>query len=380
MGLRSGSFQQDLQFAKEHELAWLLRWALSRITRLKEGSREVCHGILEWEVYEEWRGRERGKLSPNLPVRAKADGLAAHYPLDAFPYLSALIPSNLYEQVLTPLFQLLSRFAAHSHLSGLTPHALSSLFAPLVFDIPASSPAMLAHATFVRAASATEHLLLAFVRSQSTSKSELGVKDLPTRLREWVIGYPSMLATDAELARGNPRKGAKMVRCERVIRVVRAYTRDLVVHAELWASEFQEWDQWNRVILKHRSGEVSRPKFSTAWKRKMAVKETLPLPASASDLQRQMSYGKARAPGRKDETVGRERKKSDEEEARFGSLAGKEWSMFEEGGFDAPKNENDSKDMKSRLQFDLTESAKTVSYRILRHELMIRRYLKNAKP
>jgi hypothetical protein len=52
----------DLQFAKEHELAWLLRWSLSRIVRLKDGTREACHGVLEWEAYEEWRGRERGKL------------------------------------------------------------------------------------------------------------------------------------------------------------------------------------------------------------------------------------------------------------------------------------------------------------------------------
>ena len=73
MGLRPGTFQQDLQFAKEHELAWLLRWALSRITRLKEGSREVCHGLLEWEVYEEWRGRERGKLWTIPRIMAKAD-------------------------------------------------------------------------------------------------------------------------------------------------------------------------------------------------------------------------------------------------------------------------------------------------------------------
>jgi hypothetical protein len=225
---------------------------------------------------------------------------------------------------------------------------------------------MLAHATFVRSASATEHLLLAFIRSQSSSKSELGVKDLPTRLREWVIGYPSMLASDAELARGNPRKGAKMVRCERVSRVVRAYTRDLVVQSELWVSEMgeqgQQWDQWNRVILQHRSGQVSRPKFTNSWKRKMAVKETLPLPASAVDqLQRNTSYGKARAPGKRTETGQRERKRSDEGEARFESLAGKEWSMFEEGGFDAP-SETERKDMKSRLQFDLTESAKTVSW------------------
>lgn len=51
----------DLQFAKEHELAWLLRWSLSRIVRLKDGTREACRGVLEWEAYEEWRGRERGE-------------------------------------------------------------------------------------------------------------------------------------------------------------------------------------------------------------------------------------------------------------------------------------------------------------------------------
>lgn len=214
----------------------------------------------------------------------------------------------------------------------------------------------------MRAASASEHLLLAFIRSQSTSKSELGVKDLPTRLREWVIGYPAMLASDADLARGHPRKGAKIIRCERASRLVRAYTRDLVSYAELWASDLpqdQKWDQWDRVILQHRKGEVSRPKFSSAWRRKMAVKESLPLPASASDsLERHTTYGKARAPGRKEER--RERKKSDEEEGRYASLAGKEWTLFEEGGFDAP-SETEKSDMKSRLQFDLTESAKTVS-------------------
>jgi len=58
----SEGFQQDLRFAKEHELAWLLRWALSRISRIKEATREVLHGVMEWESYEEWRGRERGAL------------------------------------------------------------------------------------------------------------------------------------------------------------------------------------------------------------------------------------------------------------------------------------------------------------------------------
>lgn len=296
-----------------------------------------------------------------------ADILAANYPLDALPYLSALVPSDLYHQVLLPLFQLLSRFAAHSHLSGLTPHALSSLFAPLLFDIPTSLPAMAAHAVFVRAASATEHLLLAYTR-QSSSKSDVGLSDLPTRLREWVIGYPSMLATDADLARGVPRRGARVVRCERASRTVRAYTHDLIVGAELWAADLQSgqtWEAWDRVIWKQRRADVSRARFSPVYKRRMAVKDTLPLPASAADqtgLGRQVSYGKAQAPGgKRDDRRERERKKSDDEDGRYGSLAGKEWSMFEEGGFDVP-NEFGQTEMKSRLQFDLTESAKTVSF------------------
>ena len=59
---RRRSFAHDIKFAKEFELAWLLRWCLSRITRVSEGTQELIHGLLEWEAYEEWRGRERCKL------------------------------------------------------------------------------------------------------------------------------------------------------------------------------------------------------------------------------------------------------------------------------------------------------------------------------
>ena len=54
------NWTQDLRLAKEYELAWLLRWALSRVVRVREGTREISHGLLQWEIYEEWRGRERG--------------------------------------------------------------------------------------------------------------------------------------------------------------------------------------------------------------------------------------------------------------------------------------------------------------------------------
>jgi len=175
-----------------------------------------------------------------------------------------------------------------------------------------------------------------------------------------------MIASDGEIARGSPRRGARVVRCELVRRDVRAYSRDLVVQAELWAGEFgTKWDSWERVVGRNKrgsSGEGVRPKFSSAWKRKMGVKDMLPLPSGSGfgsgDLTRAMSYGRAELPGlekarRKGERAGHE---EGEDEARWGSLAGKEWSMFEEGGFGG----EGKKDFKSKLQFDLNESAKTV--------------------
>ncbi|WVQ79533.1 hypothetical protein IAT38_001632 [Cryptococcus sp. DSM 104549] len=364
---RQEAFKQDIAFAKEHELAWLLRWAMSRVTRVKEGVRVLSHGVLEWEVYEEWRGRER----------------AASYPTDAFPFLSQLIPNDVYTLILVPLFHLLSRLAAHSHLTGLTPHALSSLFAPLLFVIPTSSPALVSHATFVRSASATEHLLLAYVRSTTTARTLVAA--LPARLKEWVAGYPAMLASDGDLARGAPRRGARLIRCERAARTVRAYTKDLVAHAESWAGDLPpqaEWEAWDRVVWKARRGSVARPKFTSGWKRLMMIKDSLPPPSSSSSDPNRQSTAYGRPLARSGSVLStlstqsgagagfRGDKKDEAEEARWGSLAGKEWSMFEEGGFDAPRSGSAGAGgagrrdggagggLGKRLQFDLNESAK----------------------
>ena len=324
---------------------------------------------MEWDVYEEWRGRERGEstLSDHvIRVESLKSVAAANFPVDAFPFLSVLLPSDVYQLVFTPLMHLLSRFAAHSHLSGLTPHTLSSLFAPLLFDIPTFVPAMTSHAAFVRAASATEHLLLAYIRSTASGKDGLGLSDLPFRLKEWVTGYPAMVASDADLARGGPRRGARVVRCERANRTVRAYSKDLVVQAELWAADIPgEWAAWDHAVLKGRRGDAGRAKFSPAWRRRMAIKEAFPLPKSTSapsGLERGMSYGRARRPGRKEPGSGTEER----DEACWGSLAGKEWSLFEEGGFVASSLASpEGDDMSSRLQFDLNESAKMVIHHIL---------------
>ena len=229
---------------------------------------------------------------------------------------------------------------------------------------------MIAHTSFVRAACATEHLLLSYIRASSQG-DVLGFTDLPSRLKEWVSGYPSMVASDADLARAAPRQGARTIRCERASRIVRAYSKDLISNAELWATDISPtttWDAWDRVLLKNRRGEAGRPKFSNQWRRRMAVKEVLPLPTSLSMPSmagQPMEYGRAKAPHQ----VGKDtpsRRGEDEEEARWGSLAGKEWGLFEEGGFDSTElgKEKDG-EMRSRLQFDLTESAKLASSTVL---------------
>ncbi|GMK54845.1 hypothetical protein CspeluHIS016_0114310 [Cutaneotrichosporon spelunceum] len=338
------TLEQDIRFASDQELAWLLRWALSRLTRIREGTREMCHGCFEWDMYEDWRGREK----------------AAKYPLDAFDQLQDILPPDVYNHIVEPLFALLSRFTAHSHNSGLTPHALASIFAPLLFDIPGNVPCLVAHATFVRAASATEHMLLSYIRS--TGKCDhLGLSELPSRLREWVKGYPSMVASDADLARALPRRGARAVRCYVATRSVRAYSRDLVVSAETWADDVPTgWDIWDLVVLKSRRGEAGRPKFSTSWRRKMMVKETLPLPASLiSSKQQPLTYG---APLTSNQS--RPPEKDEGDVGKYSSLAGQEWSAFEDMGFDMPKQtksweqQMDERDISQRLQFDLNESAK----------------------
>lgn len=290
----------------------------------------------------------------------------AKYPTDAFTTLGSILPSDVYYYIVNPLFGLLSRFAAHSHLSGLTPHSLASLFAPLLFDIPTNTPALVAHSAFVKAASATEHLLLSYIRSTG-KKDGLGLSDLPSRLKEWVNGYPSMIASDADLSRGRPRRAARVVRCEVASRTVRAYSRDLVVNAETWVDDIPTgWDTWGRVVLSNRRGEASRPKFSAPWRRKMSVKESLPLPLSHKQGATKTVYGMSLKP----KETSKSEDKDEAEDGKFGSLAGKEWSAFEDMGFDAPKQRNpntsssqnsDPGDIGQRLQFDLNESAKMVS-------------------
>lgn len=272
------------------------------------------------------------------------------YPRSAYHTFASRVDASLIP-ILEPLLHLLSRFAAHSHLSGLTPHALASLFAPLLFGLPVSAACSTTHAHFVRAASATEHLLLAYIRASEGPVEGLGVNDLPARLKEWVAGYPTMLASDSDLATGAPRRGARLIRCERASRTVRAYSKDLLVTAEEWAKDGKGPSAaWDTVILASRRGEASRPLLTQSFRTKIGTTELLPLPASSlSNIGRGPS-----AP--------RSQKGTQGGTARWGSLADKEWGMFEEGGFGFGQSESNGKenDISKMLQFDLTEGAKRV--------------------
>jgi hypothetical protein len=95
-----------------------------------------------------------------------------------------------------------------------------------------------------------EHVLLAFVRWQDAPSSEssslfggpgsaasLGV---PTRLKDWIRGYPAMLPGPATRSRKHerlqPRPGDRTVRGVTVRRNVRMYTPNFVESAASWTT------------------------------------------------------------------------------------------------------------------------------------------------
>lgn len=54
------TFSDDVRTAREHELAWALRWTLSKVWRVQHGTGITMTGLLDWDAYEDWRAREKG--------------------------------------------------------------------------------------------------------------------------------------------------------------------------------------------------------------------------------------------------------------------------------------------------------------------------------
>jgi len=150
------------------------------------------------------------------------------------------------------MFLLSSRVLHPSSSSGHTPptfhHFSDPSFSALV---PLRYLSTIPTFEYLRATNVMEHVLLACVRWQKThrvmshlvrfgggpgSAASLGV---PTRLKDWIRGYPAMLPEPATRSRKHDRlqpcHGARTVRVVSVMRNVRVYTPDLVKTAACWA-------------------------------------------------------------------------------------------------------------------------------------------------
>ncbi|KZT64696.1 hypothetical protein DAEQUDRAFT_678109 [Daedalea quercina L-15889] len=344
-------WREEAQLAGPQELGMCLRWGLARVIRIVKG--QEVRGLVSYENYLEWREAE----------------IAQNYPETHFSaFLAPLAP--LVRSILVGLLTLLSRFIAHSASSGHTPPTLSPLFGPLLFGVgPSTLSFHQAYVAYLRVTTATEHLILSFVRWQDTRKAGAGAggatfAGVPTRLKAWIQGYPAMLPAIGKAdRRPEPRRGARTVRVVAVRRNVRMYSPDLVKTSASWAQRprgpssmgeraFAGSKEWERVApptLK------LPPRYSDAYRKRMdlppnfhpdtgagSTSSSVNAPSLSSSVSSASS-----APSSLDEHGLLTRSGED----RFRSLTDLKWGEFEIMGF------GDLTDDK-KLQFDLTEGAR----------------------
>lgn len=353
-------WREEARFAGAHELGMCIRWGLARVVRVVGG--QPVRGLISWEHYTEFRDSE-----------------AAHgYPAAHFSAFFPPLPSVL-QSILSTLLDLITRFIAHSSSSGHTPPTLSPLFGPLLFGL---GPASLAfHHTYIhylRAVNAMEHVLLAYIRWQdaprvASSPSQINTNvahgsatslGVPTRLKDWIRGYPSMLpCLHFKDKQGRPqvRRGARTVRVVSVRRNVRMYSPDLVKTAASWASRprnsceshtglagSKEWERIASSALK------LQPRYSEAYKKRMDMPPNFhPFTGLSSDLSSTTSSTSSTTSPLDDRDPLGLGHGPREREERFKTLTEMKWVEFETGGFGS--FEVDDK----KLQFNLTESERT---------------------
>jgi hypothetical protein len=293
------------------------------------------------------------------------------------------LPTPLQPTIIT-LLTLLSRLTANSTTSGHTPPTLSPLFGPLLFGLgPATLAFHHAYIHYLRAVHAMEHILLAFIRWQdsprpisgepviSGSAAALGV---PTRLKEWIKGYPAMLPSHKQGKHEKPqaRRGARTVRVMSVRRNVRMYSPDLVKTAATWAHRnrsgtsvsenglavSKEWDRIAPTSLK------LPPRYSEAYKKRMDMPPNFHPDSGPGSSTGAPGLSAAPSTSSYSSTTSASTNTGDDYfglglgvrqgEDRFRSLTDLKWGEFESMGF------SELGDQK-KLQFDLTESARSVS-------------------
>ncbi|CAE6482956.1 unnamed protein product [Rhizoctonia solani] len=323
-------FREEARFAGPHEVAMTIRWGLARIVRIVNGAE--THGIMEFDVYRAWRMNEQ----------------AQRYPPDHFTAILPGIPPPA-RPIFTSIFTLLSRLTAYSTKSGLTPPTLAGYFGPLIFGlIPASTSTFSATLTsFYRAAHATEHLLLAHIRWEDDTQRRKtpGTGGLPSRLKDWIRGYPKMLPSDLDRV----RRGAKTARIASVRRNVRLYSPDLVQSAATWAGEgdLSGRAEWLRVVPKH-SGLTAR--YTDTYRKRLDI----PAPTLTSEAKKPNSNDGHQS-WLSSETsltsvVGTV--VPEDEKAKYSSLTDMKWGEFMAVGFGDGETES------KRLEFDLNEGAR----------------------
>ncbi|KAG6841180.1 hypothetical protein C0991_001106 [Blastosporella zonata] len=353
-------WRDEARFAGPHELGMCLRWGLSRAIR-SVGAQDV-RGLLSWDRYVEFRDSEAVQGYP-----------PAHFST----LLQDLNPTL--QTVIITLLTLLSRLTANSTSSGHTPPTLSPLFGPLLFGL---GPATLAfHHTYthyLRAVNAMEHLQLVFIRWQDCprttgdaiitgSAAALGV---PTRLKEWIKGYPTMLPflqDPTSDRKPQARRGVRTVRVMSVRRNVRMYSPDLVKSAASWAHRHDaSGPSKNGLLVSKEWGRIAPatlkliPRYSDAYRKRMDLPANFQpdMGAASAPGMNSVSSTSSYASSFSTNTTNGESDyfglgmNTRVGEDRFRSLTDLRWGEFESMGFSGLGDEK-------KLQFDLTETART---------------------
>ncbi|KAL1658464.1 hypothetical protein GGF50DRAFT_120835 [Schizophyllum commune] len=346
---REKRWREEVRFgAGVHEMGFVLRWGMARVRRAN-GER----GLLSLSYYDEWARNEE----------------AQHYPPTHIHALLRPLPPAL-RSLLHALLTLLSRVVAHSAKSGHTPPSLAPLFGPLVFGLGKEGAGFSGvYERYLASTTAMEHLLLAFFRAQDAET----VGGAPTRLREWIAGYPGALGRARREAPTRPgaleaRKGARVVRLMSVRRNVRTYESDIVKNGSLWGysapnhppTALAATREWERMTVGGRE-----PRYSDNYKKRLdlptgAVPATPPAAGNGVKEYGVSSYlsptgttspygdylGGAPLSSTPSLTT------SEGHDDKFKSLTDLKWGEFEALGFD-------EQGVQDKLKFDLGESARS---------------------
>ncbi|KAL1744757.1 hypothetical protein HDZ31DRAFT_63819 [Schizophyllum fasciatum] len=347
---RERRWREEVRFgAGVHELAFVLRWGIARVRRAN-GER----GLLSLAYYDEWARKEEALAHPPSHIHALLRPLP--------PALRSLLHA---------LLTLLSRVVANSAKSGHTPPSLAPLFGPLIFGAGKDGQSFGAvYERYLGATTAMEHVLLAFFRAQDAET----VGGAPTRLREWIAGYPGALGKARREAPTRPgaleaRKGARIVRLMSVRRNVRTYEADLIKNGSLWGyappaqppTALAATREWERMTVGGRE-----PRYSDGFKKRLdlpaGAAPAVPAPAGMGAAR---EYGLASYLSPSDSTspygdyMGGaplsstpSLTTSEGHDEKFKSLTDLKWGEFEALGFD-------EQGVQDKLKFDLGESARS---------------------